>query len=45
MRLLDGLPGVDVRIVTDPTLRRERTIPGDAGSAHDRDDGFSRHDY
>lgn len=23
MRLLDGLPGVDVRIVTDPTLREE----------------------
>jgi two-component system sensor histidine kinase KdpD len=24
MRLLDGLPGVDVRIVADPTLRRSR---------------------
>jgi hypothetical protein len=23
-RLLDGLPGVDLRIVTDPTLRRQQ---------------------
>ena len=32
MRLLDGLPGVDVRIVADPTLRQPReagvTAPG-----------------
>jgi two-component system sensor histidine kinase KdpD len=34
MRLLDGLPGVDVRIVTDPTLRRppEREPLGIEGS-------------
>jgi two-component system sensor histidine kinase KdpD len=32
MRLLDGLPGVDVRIVADPTLREEgRAASGDAG--------------
>jgi two-component system sensor histidine kinase KdpD len=30
MRLLDGLPGVDVRIVADPTLRRPRERAEDA---------------
>ncbi len=34
MRLLEGLPGVDVRIVADPTLRRDG-----AGGAGDRDGG------
>jgi K+-sensing histidine kinase KdpD len=29
MRLLDGLPGVDVRIVADPTLRAEGPRPDD----------------
>jgi len=32
MRLLDGLPGVDVRIVADPTLRRPRE-PGEPTAA------------
>jgi hypothetical protein len=27
MRLLDGLPGVDVRIVADPTLRGDGSRP------------------
>jgi two-component system sensor histidine kinase KdpD len=32
MRLLDGLPGVDVRIVADPTLRKDgRATPEDGG--------------
>jgi K+-sensing histidine kinase KdpD len=32
MRLLDGLPGVDVRIVADPTLRKDgRAARQDAG--------------
>ena len=33
MRLLDGLPGVDVRIVADPTLRRGAAEPADGALA------------
>jgi hypothetical protein len=32
LRLLDGLPGVDVRIVADPTLRADgRAVADDGG--------------
>jgi two-component system sensor histidine kinase KdpD len=38
MRLLEGLPGVDVRIVADPT-RREDTLKGTGGRATAEDSG------